>query len=70
VVLPVHGKQGGNAIRIIVGAVKGSGAPLAILPGLVLATEDGKPTDAAEAVLRHGADLALFTPPQDGDGTG
>jgi tRNA1(Val) A37 N6-methylase TrmN6 len=70
VVLPVHGKPGGNANRIIVGAVKGSGAPLAILPGLVLATEEGKPTDAAEAVLRNGADLALFTPPQDGDGMG
>jgi tRNA1(Val) A37 N6-methylase TrmN6 len=66
-VLPIHGKPGGNAIRVIVGALKGSNAPLAILPGLVLAAEDGKPTDAAEAVLRQGADLALFTPPQDGD---
>jgi tRNA1(Val) A37 N6-methylase TrmN6 len=69
-VLPVHGKPSGNAVRVIVGALKGSGAPLVILPGLVLATEDGKPTDAAEAVLRQGADLALFTPPQDGDGKG
>jgi tRNA1(Val) A37 N6-methylase TrmN6 len=66
-VLPVHGKPGGHAIRIIVGAVKSSGAPLAILPGLVLAAEDGKPTDAAEAILRHGADLTLFTSPQEGD---
>lgn len=65
-VLPVHGKPGGNAIRVIVGALKGSGAPLSILPGLVLATDDGKPTDAAEAVLRQGADLALFAPPQEG----
>jgi tRNA1(Val) A37 N6-methylase TrmN6 len=65
-VLPVHGKPGGNAVRVIVGALKGSGAPLAILPGFVLASEDGKPTGAAEAVLRHGADLALFTPPQEG----
>jgi tRNA1(Val) A37 N6-methylase TrmN6 len=69
-VLPIHGKPGGNAVRIVVGAVKGSGAPLSILPGLVLAAEDGKPTAAAEAVLRHGADLALFTPPQESDGTG
>jgi tRNA1(Val) A37 N6-methylase TrmN6 len=69
-VLPIHGKPGGNAIRVIVGALKGSSAPLAILPGLVLAAEDGKPTEAAEAVLRQGADLALFTSPQEGDGMG
>jgi tRNA1(Val) A37 N6-methylase TrmN6 len=58
--LPVHGKPGEPAIRVIVGAVKGSGALPAILPGLVLAEEDGTPTQAAEAVLRHGAALPLF----------
>ena len=63
-VLPVHGKPGAHAIRIIVGAVKGSNAPLTILPGLVLATEDGTPTEAAEAVLRYGAELRLFTSSQ------
>jgi tRNA1(Val) A37 N6-methylase TrmN6 len=61
-VLPVHGKLGARAIRVIVGAVKGSNAPLAILPGLVLSAQDGMPTDAAEAVLRDGAELPLFTP--------
>lgn len=61
-VLPVHGKPGAPAIRIIVGAIKGSGAPPAMLPGLVLAEDDGTPTPAAEAVLRHGAALALFAP--------
>lgn len=60
-VLPVHAKPGARAIRVIAGAVKGSGAPPTILPGLVLATEDGTQTDAAEAVLRHGAELTLFT---------
>src|SRR5215467_6036193 len=60
-VLPVHPKPGARAIRIIAGAVKGSSAPPAILPGLVLAAEDGTSTDAAEAVLRHGAELTLFT---------
>jgi tRNA1(Val) A37 N6-methylase TrmN6 len=60
-VLPVHGKPGTRAIRIIAGAVKGSNAPPAILPGLVLAAEDGTSTDAADAVLRHGAELTLFT---------
>jgi tRNA1(Val) A37 N6-methylase TrmN6 len=63
-VLPVHGKPGAHAIRIIAGAVKGSNAPPAILPGLVLAAEDGTPTAGAEAVLRRGAELALFTSPQ------
>jgi tRNA1(Val) A37 N6-methylase TrmN6 len=63
-VLPVHGKPGTPAIRIIAGAVKGSSAPPAILPGLMLAAEDGTPTDAADAVLRHGAELTLFTSPQ------
>jgi tRNA1(Val) A37 N6-methylase TrmN6 len=63
-VLPVHGKPGTRAIRIIAGAVKGSGAPPAILPGLVLAAEDGTPTEAADAVLRHGAELTLFTSSQ------
>ena len=58
--LPVHGKPGAPAIRVIVGAVKGSGALPAILPGLVLAADDGTPTQAAEAVLRHGAALPLF----------
>jgi len=63
-VLPVHGKPDARAIRVIAGAVKGSNAPPAILPGLVLTTEDGTSTDAAEAVLRHGAELTLFTSPQ------
>jgi tRNA1(Val) A37 N6-methylase TrmN6 len=58
--LPVHGKPDAGAIRLIVRAVKGSGAPLAILPGFVLAADDGTPTPDAEAVLRHGAALTRF----------
>jgi len=58
--LPVHGKPRARAIRVIVGAIKGSRAPPAILPGLVLAEDDGTPTQAAEAVLRHGAELTLL----------
>jgi tRNA1(Val) A37 N6-methylase TrmN6 len=64
VLLPVHGKPGARAIRVIAGAVKGSRAPPAILPGLVLAADDGTPTQAAEAVLRHGTELMVFTPPR------
>jgi tRNA1(Val) A37 N6-methylase TrmN6 len=65
-VLPVHGKPSARAIRIITGAIKGSGAPPAILPGFVLAADDGTPTQVAEAVLRHGAELALFASPLGG----
>lgn len=58
-VLPVHSKAGEAAIRILVRAVKASGAPLALLPPLVLNDRAGRPTDAAEAVLREGAVLSL-----------
>jgi tRNA1(Val) A37 N6-methylase TrmN6 len=58
--LPVHGKADANAIRVIVGAIKGSRAPLNVLPGLVLTFDDGTPTAVAEAVLRDAAALPLF----------
>ena len=61
VLLPIHGKPDAHAIRVIIGAVKSSRALPTILPGLVLAAEDGTPTPAAQAVLRHGAELTLFT---------
>ena len=57
--LPVYGKPGKPAIRIVVRAIKGSRAPLTLRPGLLLADAEGSPTDAAEAVLRHGAALPL-----------
>jgi tRNA1(Val) A37 N6-methylase TrmN6 len=52
-VLPVYPKPRTPAIRVLVRAVKGSNAPLALLPGLVLADADGKPSEAAEHVLRR-----------------
>jgi tRNA1(Val) A37 N6-methylase TrmN6 len=58
--LPVHPKPGAAAIRVLLAAIKASHGPLAILPGLVLAQADGTPTPQAEAVLRHGAALALI----------
>jgi tRNA1(Val) A37 N6-methylase TrmN6 len=58
-VLPVHGRAGQPAIRILVRASKGSRGPLALLPGLPLNDEDGRPSAAAEAVLRGGAALPL-----------
>jgi tRNA1(Val) A37 N6-methylase TrmN6 len=58
-VLPIHGRAGHPAIRVLVRARKGSRAPLALLPGLMLNDEDGKPTDEAEAVLRNAQSLTL-----------
>jgi tRNA1(Val) A37 N6-methylase TrmN6 len=58
-VLPVHPKPGAAAIRVLVRATKGNRAPLALLPGFLLADTDGKPTAAAEAVLRKGEALFL-----------
>jgi tRNA1(Val) A37 N6-methylase TrmN6 len=58
-VLPVHPKPGAAAIRVLVRATKASRAPLALLPGLLLADTDSKPTAAAEAILRKAEALSL-----------
>ncbi len=60
--MPVHPKPDAPAIRVLVGAVKASRAPLAILPGFVLADPNGTPNPAAEGALRHGGALPLETP--------
>ena len=60
-VLPIHGRAGAPAIRVVVRARKGSHAPLALLPGLMLNDEMGKPTAAAEAVLRGAQALPLVS---------
>jgi tRNA1(Val) A37 N6-methylase TrmN6 len=57
--LPVHPRPGQGAIRILVRAAKASRAPLAMLPGLILNDDDGRPTAEAEAVMRAGQPLAL-----------
>ena len=58
-VLPVHGRAGEPAIRVLVRASKGSRAPLALLPGLTLNDAHGRPTPEAENVLRQGSSLPL-----------
>jgi tRNA1(Val) A37 N6-methylase TrmN6 len=58
-VLPLWPRAGEAARRVILGAHKGSRAPLRLLPGLVLHEADGRFTPAADAVLRDGAPLAL-----------
>jgi tRNA1(Val) A37 N6-methylase TrmN6 len=56
---PVHPKPDAGAIRILVRAVKDARAPLRLLPGLMLNGDDGRPTAAAEAVLRGCEPLPL-----------
>jgi tRNA1(Val) A37 N6-methylase TrmN6 len=58
-ILPIYPKPDAPAIRVLVRALKGSRAPLALLSGLVLAEANGQPTKEAEAVLRGGALLAI-----------
>jgi tRNA1(Val) A37 N6-methylase TrmN6 len=56
---PLWPRVGEAPKRVIVQARKGSGAPFALLPGLVLHRADGSWTDEADAVLRRGSALAL-----------
>ena len=58
-VLPLWPKAGEAAKRVIVQARKGSNAPFALLPGLVLHTVNGAWTPEADGVLRRGNALAL-----------
>ncbi len=57
--LPIYAKPDRPAIRVLARAVKASRAPLTLLPGLLLADAQGRPTAAAEIVLRDGAALPL-----------
>jgi tRNA1Val (adenine37-N6)-methyltransferase len=56
---PLWPRQGEAPKRVIVQVRKGSNAPFALLPGLVLHQDEGSWTAAAEAVLRRGSALAL-----------
>jgi tRNA1(Val) A37 N6-methylase TrmN6 len=58
-VMPVHPKPGAPAIRVLVRAVRASRAPLALYPGLILNDASGRPSAAAEKILRDGAVLPL-----------
>lgn len=52
-VLPVHGKDGEPAIRVIVSAIKGERPWLTELAPLVLNDKESRPTSEAEAVMRN-----------------
>lgn len=62
-VLPIHPRAGEPASRVLVSAIKGSRAPLELLPGLVLHNADHSFRPDVEAILRHGAALALRKAP-------
>lgn len=58
-VLPVLPRDGGEAIRVLVRAVKGGKGAEMTYPVLALNDSSNKPTVAAEAVLRGGESLPL-----------
>lgn len=55
--IPLFPAPGAPAARLIVRALKGRRTPPALLPGLVLAGGDGRPSAAAEAILRDAQPL-------------
>jgi tRNA1(Val) A37 N6-methylase TrmN6 len=55
---------------VLVQGRKGSRAPLALMPGLVLHEADGSLSAAAEAVMRHGEALSLRDEPAGGRADG
>ena len=59
ILFPLFPHTGEPPKRAIVQIVKDSTAPFRTASGLVLHEADGRNTDAAEAVLRHGAELRL-----------
>lgn len=56
-VLPIRPRHGENANRVIVSGVRGSKAPLSVLPDFVLHGDGNGFTPAAEAILRDGSGL-------------
>ena len=58
-VFPLWPKAGQAARRVLARARKGARGPARLAPGLVLHRADGRYTEEAEAVLRHGAPLRI-----------
>jgi len=55
--IPVFPRPAAPAIRLIVRATKGAPAEPVTRPGIVLNGADNRPSEAAEAILRHAAPL-------------
>jgi tRNA1(Val) A37 N6-methylase TrmN6 len=58
-VLPVYPRPNAPAIRVLARAVKSGGGAGVTYPGIILNNQDGKPTAAAEAVLRGAETLSI-----------
>ncbi|MFO7297691.1 MAG: methyltransferase [Proteobacteria bacterium] len=58
-ILPLHPRASEPAVRVIVQGRKGSRAPLAILPGIILHGEDNRFRPEIVEILRNGAALPL-----------
>lgn len=56
-IIPVYSKNGQKAKRVLISAQKDSKAPAVILPSLIIHTNDGKYSPAAENILRLGINL-------------
>jgi tRNA1(Val) A37 N6-methylase TrmN6 len=53
-IAPLYAREGMSASRIVIQGIKGSRAPLQLLPGLILHEDDNIYSADAEAVLRDG----------------
>jgi len=53
-IAPLYAREGAAASRVIVQGVKGSKAPMQLLPGMVLHDQTSQFTPAADAILRDG----------------
>jgi tRNA1(Val) A37 N6-methylase TrmN6 len=60
--MPVHSEPAAPAIRLLVRAIKGGRAPVAIYPGIVLRGTDGAPDPHIQQVLAGQADIAWDKP--------
>lgn len=58
-VLPVHPREGAPPVRILVRTSKGGNSQPTTYPPLVLNDAEGRPTPAAEAILREGKTLPI-----------
>jgi tRNA1(Val) A37 N6-methylase TrmN6 len=58
-IAPLYAREGTAASRVVVQGIKGSKAPMQLLPGLILHGENSQFTPDAEAVLRDGSTWRL-----------
>lgn len=61
-VCPIHPRPDAPAIRVVASACKAAAMSLVLAPPLVLNGADGRPSAAAEAILRAAAPLAVRGP--------